>query len=189
MRKLLLLACGLLGIAAPLAAQQAPSLALAVHNAVSAACGNCIVGVTIGSTDDRSSWTLQFAPGATASQQSQAATALAAFDLGGFDALQAALTAGTIQIACAVGASVCTSAIAGTYRADAAAQATVAGIASGIAAADRLPGGGTSFNYPDSSGIPHVFTAPQFLAFAAAVEDFVYSLSQGTAPTQPISLQ
>lgn len=58
-------------------------------------------------------------------------------------------------------------------------QATnITAVATGIAAGKPLPGGGSTFNYPDSSSVMHAFTAANFMDFAIAVEGFVYNFEQ-----------
>jgi hypothetical protein len=93
--------------------------------------------------------------------------------------------AATLAGGCAI-QSTATPALNATYAIDAPAQQTIAGVATGIAARSRVPGGGASFNYPDASGQLHAFTAADFLNLAAAIEDYVYALSNGEAPAQPV---
>lgn len=95
--------------------------------------------------------------------------------------------AATIAAGVAV-ASLSAPALNGTYAIDKAALANVSGIAAGIAARNRLPGGGATFAYLDAAGAEHLFTAAQFLDFASAVEDYVYALSRGQAAAQPLSI-
>jgi hypothetical protein len=84
--------------------------------------------------------------------------------------------------------STATPGLDGTYAIDQAQQQIISGISTGIAARNRVPGGGASFNYPDASGQLHAFTAADFLNFAAAIEDYVYALSNGGAPAQPVQI-
>ena len=80
------------------------------------------------------------------------------------------------------------------YTIDQKQDATITGIATGIAARGRVPGGGATFDYPDkayldsdgASGSTHAFTGAQFLNLAAAIEDYVYALSRGQTPTTPL---
>src|SRR5690349_8201280 len=65
-------------------------------------------------------------------------------------------------------------AIAGTYAIDDAARAIIGQVAAGIGARQRLPGGGATFNHLDIEGVPHPFSAADFVAFAQAVEDYYY---------------
>jgi hypothetical protein len=67
-------------------------------------------------------------------------------------------------------------------------KATIDGIYAGIKGGDGVPGGGATFNYLDAAGAPHPFTADSFIAFAKAVRDYLYSLSQGQAPAQPVTI-
>jgi len=71
-----------------------------------------------------------------------------------------------------------TPALDGTYPIDAAAQSTMTALSAGIAAGKALPGGGTTFNYPDMGGTQHAFTAANFLNFAAAIEGYLYDFNQ-----------
>lgn len=66
----------------------------------------------------------------------------------------------------------------GVYAVDPASLQKIAQIATGIAARNRLPGGGTAFNYLDAAGNSHAFGASDFLNFAAAVEDYAYAVGQ-----------
>ena len=62
----------------------------------------------------------------------------------------------------------------GTYSTTELAQSGITAIVTGIAAGLGLPGGGTTFQYLDSSNIAHTFDQSHFTAFAAAVRNFVY---------------
>lgn len=84
----------------------------------------------------------------------------------------AALMAG-IQIT-----STATPSLNGTYPVDDTTQGKITGIAAGINSNKGLPGGGSTFNYPDITGTMHAFGAADFLNFAAAVETYVYGLVQ-----------
>lgn len=84
--------------------------------------------------------------------------------------------------------STSTPSLNGTYAIDGAAVQNISGVYSGIKDGDGLPGGGTSFNYPDASGAMHGFTATTFPPFARAVRDYLYALSQGQAPAQPVTI-
>jgi hypothetical protein len=86
----------------------------------------------------------------------------------------------------AAGLQVTIGGVAATFAIDDAAQKNISGIAAGIAARNRLPGGGATFDYPDMGFQDHAFTAAMFLDFAAAVEDAVYNASKGHPPAQPI---
>jgi hypothetical protein len=71
-------------------------------------------------------------------------------------------------------------------------------LSTGIAAGKPLPGGGSTFNYPDATGSPHALTSTNLLNLAAAIESYVYNYQQslgallvGTAaslPTQPLAI-
>lgn len=97
------------------------------------------------------------------------------------------LVAATMAAGCQI-ASTGTPAVNGTYKVDAPAKATIDGIYAGIKGGDGLPGGGATFNYADIGGQDHPFDAPTFLDFAKAVRDFLYALSQGRVPTQPVTI-
>jgi hypothetical protein len=118
-----------------------------------------------------------------------------------------ALAAGVV-VACSSGATVCTSAIAGTYtipaatgaQANIAAQANIIAIQTGINTPNvGLPGGGSTVSYFDMSGNTHAFTAAQFTEFSAAMLGFSYQLQSAylsaqksgtfSAPSNTITLQ
>jgi hypothetical protein len=63
-----------------------------------------------------------------------------------------------------------------SVRPDVTAKATA--LATGIAAGKPVPGGGSTFNYPDITNAMHAFTAANFLNFAAAIETFLYDFEQ-----------
>jgi hypothetical protein len=65
--------------------------------------------------------------------------------------------------------STATPALNGTYAVDETAQRNISGIAAGIAARNRVPGGGATFTYPDMAGTLHAFSAADFLNFATAI--------------------
>lgn len=89
-------------------------------------------------------------------------------------------------------------ALNGTYAMDQGTQAQITGIAAGIAAGRGLPGGGSTFNWPDVFGQPHAFSSTNFLNFASAAESYIYNFTQqlnllvnnlpATLPTQPITI-
>jgi hypothetical protein len=81
-----------------------------------------------------------------------------------------------------------TSSLNGTYAIYNASQQNITAISSGIAAKNRVPGGGSTFNYPDTMGVMHAFSATNFLNFASAIEDYVYNLSQGIIGSQPVTI-
>lgn len=72
--------------------------------------------------------------------------------------------------------STATPALNGTYGVDSASQQFISGTAAGIAARNRVPGGGATFGYGDITGAPHNFAASDFLNFADAVEDYIYAI-------------
>jgi hypothetical protein len=96
--------------------------------------------------------------------------------------IEAAIMAG-LQIVCTSN-----SALNGTYGIDASSLANISGVAAGIASRNRIPGGGTTFNYGDINGGLHAFSGPEFLNFAAAVEDFTYALFGGVIQSQPVTI-
>lgn len=72
-------------------------------------------------------------------------------------------------------------------------KVNISSIVAGIGAGQGVPGSGSSFVYLDAAGAPHVFTAAQFLPFAKAIRDYVYSFAmaaggQGAVPTSPITI-
>ena len=81
--------------------------------------------------------------------------------------------------------------LSGTYAVSAPAQAALAG-AFTSAAAGHVLGGGSTFNYPDTSGTPHAFTAAQFVTVGNALGDYAYKVNAqgaviagGGTPTWP----
>jgi hypothetical protein len=154
-----------------------------LHDSIAAVCP--IVGVAVGDPANKATWRIDFAPSATASQQTAAQNVVASFDpnaLSPTAQIAALLTAG-LQIT-----STSTPARSGTYAVDDSAKANIDGIYSGIKDGDGLPGGGTTFNYPDIGGVMRPFDAPSFSAFAKAVRDYLYSVSQGSPLQQPIPI-
>ena len=101
----------------------------------------------------------------------------------------AAMLAAGIQIV-----STSTPALDGTYPVDDATWSEMAGILAGLGAGLTVPGGGSTFNWPDAGGAPHAFTAAEFKALAQATMNFVYALdaivksNSGTLPTQPVTI-
>lgn len=81
-----------------------------------------------------------------------------------------------------------TPALNGTYAIHEQAQQNIVAVVTGINAGQGLPGGGATFVYRDTLGGHGPFTADQFIALAKTVRDFVYALSGGAAPTQPVSI-
>jgi hypothetical protein len=121
----------------------------------------------------------------TAAEQTAVDAVYAAHDPAKPDPAQ--LFAMAIAAGCRI-SSAATPALNGTYAIDDAAQQTITGIAAGIAARNRVPGGGATFTYPDMAGTLHAFSAADFLDFATAVEDYVYALSNGQTPAQPVQI-
>ncbi|MFL9904285.1 hypothetical protein PQR71_40210 [Paraburkholderia fungorum] len=120
----------------------------------------------------------------------------------------AQVLASGVVVACASGAMVCTSAMAGTYtipaatgaQSNIAAQANLNAIQTGINTPNvGLPGGGSTVSYYDMNGNAHTFTAVQFTEFSAAMLGYSYQLQSAylsaqksgtfTAPSNIISLQ
>jgi hypothetical protein len=99
------------------------------------------------------------------------------------------LASGTVQVT-----SAATPALSGTYWIDPISRGNVIAVQTSINAGLGLPGGGSTFNYLDSSGAPHAFTASDFTHFATAIRDYVYALTQvaagasQTLPTTPLTI-
>lgn len=87
---------------------------------------------------------------------------------------------GVVSAGCAV-TSTATPALNGTYALDQPSLFNITSLSAGIAAGKPLPGGGTTFNYPDISSAQHAFTGANFLDFAAAIETLIYSAQQALA--------
>lgn len=93
---------------------------------------------------------------------------------------QAALSA-RLQIV-----STSTPALNGTYAIDQLSQMDIIAIETSLNAGKGFPGGATVFNYADTAGVMHSFTAANFTDFAAAVRDYVYSLKSVIAGASTI---
>jgi hypothetical protein len=79
-------------------------------------------------------------------------------------------------------------ALDGSYPLDPTTQQQITSIASAINAGMGLPGGQTTFNWPDASNNSHAWDATSFIAYAKGLLDFLYSCSQvaqGRATTLP----
>lgn len=82
----------------------------------------------------------------------------------------------------------------GTYPVDSITYQQISGIIAGIADGIGLPGGGSTFNWLDTSGVPHQFTVDTFSNFASAVMNFNYQLNtiigsnSDTLPTLPVNI-
>jgi hypothetical protein len=74
--------------------------------------------------------------------------------------------------------STATPALDGVYDIDPTSLAQITALSTGLAAGKPIPGGGSTFNYPDASGTMHAFTSADFVNFAAAVEDMIYTAEQ-----------
>ena len=90
--------------------------------------------------------------------------------------------------------SASTPAISGTYSISAASVSNITAIIAGIAAGQGFPGGGSTLTYVDAGGVAHVFeTTPEFVAFAAAIRNYVYALQLNglgdPTPLPPVPLQ
>jgi hypothetical protein len=83
-------------------------------------------------------------------------------------------------------ASTSAPALNATYRIDGGAQSQITAIYVGIKGGDGVPGGGASFSYLDAAGVPHNFTADQFVAFARAVRDYIYALNMAAMQPSPV---
>lgn len=76
----------------------------------------------------------------------------------------------------------------GTYAIDQLSQMDIIAIETSLNAGKGFPGGGATFNYPDTSGTMHAFSETNFTDFAAAVRDYVYALKSviaGASTTLP----
>lgn len=74
--------------------------------------------------------------------------------------------------------STATPALNGKYSVDATSIGNITALSTGIAAGKPLPGGGSSFNYPDAANAMHAFSSADFLDFAAAIEGYIYNFEQ-----------
>lgn len=74
--------------------------------------------------------------------------------------------------------SIGTGAINGTYDVSPTTLNRISGVVAGIGAGLGLPGGGGTFNWLDTSGAAHAFSAVNFKNFATAVSNYTYTLDQ-----------
>jgi hypothetical protein len=74
--------------------------------------------------------------------------------------------------------SIGTPALDGSYAVDPATAARINGIIAGIAGGLGLPGGGSTFLWPDTSANGHAFDVTNYKNFAAAVMNYTYVLNQ-----------
>ena len=81
----------------------------------------------------------------------------------------------------------CTSipALNDNYAIDQQTQAQITGIAAAISAGLGLPGGQSTFNWPDAEGNAHPWPEAQFTAFAKGVLNYLYGVAQFAAGHQP----
>jgi hypothetical protein len=96
-----------------------------------------------------------------------------------------ALTQQLQQMAIAIQiASTGNPALNGTYALDDPSRSDIDGIYAGIKNGDGLPGGGTTFAFPDVSGSPHMFDGTSFPNFAKAARDYRYAMIAAIATAQ-----
>jgi hypothetical protein len=74
--------------------------------------------------------------------------------------------------------SIGTGTLNGTYDVSPPSQTSISGVIAGIGAGIGLPGGGGTFNWFDTNGSPHAFSAVNFKNFATAVSSYTYTLNQ-----------
>jgi hypothetical protein len=74
-----------------------------------------------------------------------------------------------------------TPALNGTYACDALSQSDIIAIETSLNAGKGFPGGATTFNYPDMSGVMHAFSETNFTDMAIAIRDYVYALKSAIA--------
>lgn len=69
-----------------------------------------------------------------------------------------------------------TPALNGVYDISPDSQLKISGVVTGVTAGKGIPGGASTFAWQDMGGVPHEFTSTQFIDFAAAIEEYMYSL-------------
>lgn len=80
--------------------------------------------------------------------------------------------------------STSTSALSATYALDATTLDQIGSVARDAAAGLGLPGGLSTFTYPDLSSAPHDFTATAIQSLYKAMRDYVFALNSVTAQLQ-----
>lgn len=103
-----------------------------------------------------------------------------------------AQTSQGITIQCASNASVCTSAITGTYATDALHQSYIVAETVSILQNNAFTNGATTKQWADATGAGHTFTIAQWKEFASAIAELVdgqttaaATLQAGGTPTWP----
>ncbi len=89
--------------------------------------------------------------------------------------------------------STATPTLSATYNSDANTIAALVNIVSAISSGLGLPGGGSTFNYNDSSNIAHTFTSAQITSLTSAIRNYDYAYQQyingsGPQPVSPITI-
>lgn len=64
------------------------------------------------------------------------------------------------------------------YAMDQTSRTRISTIANSLLSGGGVPGGGSTFNWPDVDSNPHYFAKQQFIDFSQAVTDYEYNLSQ-----------
>jgi hypothetical protein len=83
--------------------------------------------------------------------------------------------------------STSTPALSGTYACDQLSQMDIIAVETSVSAGKGFPpGGATTFNYPDVTGVMHSFSETNFTDFAAAIRDYVYALKSVIAGASTI---
>jgi hypothetical protein len=84
-----------------------------------------------------------------------------------------ALLAGPVQVAC-----VSDRTLNAAYAIDDLSRQHMTSINMALTAGMGLPGGGSTFNWPDTAGTAHLWTAASFTAFAKGVMNFYYAATE-----------
>ncbi|MBV8666743.1 MAG: hypothetical protein JO269_09685 [Burkholderiaceae bacterium] len=150
-----------------------------VHDQIAALCP--IVGVSLGSFSDTTTWAFTPTPAATLAQEQAAQAWIAGFNIGQWQSQQSAIQSAQATYLAAISAglsitSTSTPALNSIYGVDTNSENKLAAIVTKISAGLGLPGGGATMQYPSISGNFVAVNPAQITAIAAAVGNYIYAL-------------
>lgn len=157
--------------------QEPPAAAL--HAQVERAAGCHINSVSIGVPADKRTWRVDYDQACTTQQKASGDTVVAAFD---YNSAANAPTDLAQKISAGISVvSTAASSLNATYALDSITLDQIKGVANDAASGLGLPGGGSTFTYPDISGSPHDFTATQIQNIYKAMRDLLLQLNTQAA--------